>query len=192
LLEIGNIYRVTQKYDQAIESFDMLIKNYPGSNLIPEAIYWTGKAFLEKGDVAKSKIYFNNIVNKYNQSGFYSRSFYELGKIEMTTRPDSAISYFKRVVELRNDEFGAESQYLIGEILFNQKKYNEAIAEYLKLRYAFAGYTEWLAKGLFRVAETYEILKDKKKAREFYTEVSKLDPQGELGKEAKNKLRKLR
>jgi len=40
-------------------------------------------------------------------------------------------------------------------------------------------------KGLFRVAQIYEIQKDNKKAKEFYNEVAKLDPKGDLGKEAK-------
>lgn len=110
----------------------------------------------------------------------------------MQARPDTALNYFRKVVELRNDEFAAESQYLIGEILFNKKRYQDAIAEFLKLRYAFAGHTDWLIKGLFRVGEIYELLKDNRKAREFYNEVAKLDPRGELGNQAKSKLRRLR
>ncbi|MFN4112088.1 MAG: tetratricopeptide repeat protein, partial [Ignavibacteria bacterium] len=192
ILESGNIYRTINRYDEAIQQFETLIKKYPNSNLIPEAYYWLGKAYFEKGDLVKAKNLFVDVTLKYRESGFYSRAFFELGKIEMGVRPDSALSYFRRVVELRNDEFGAESQFLIGEILFSKKKYQDAIAEFLKLRYAFAGHTDFLVKGLFRVAEIYELLKDKKKAREFYTEVLKIDPKGESGIQAKNKLRKLK
>jgi len=192
ILELGNIYRTLNRFDDAIEQFEKLIQNFPKSNLIAEAHYWLGKAYYEKGDVARAKAQFIDVASRFKETSFYSRSLFDLGKIEFDVRPDTALSYFKKVVELRNDEFGAESQYLIGEILFKKKNYQDAIAEFLKLRYAFAGYTDWLVKGLFRVAQIYEIQKDKKKAKEFYNEVAKLDPKGELGKEAKNKLRKLR
>ncbi len=192
ILESGNIYRTLNKFDEAIEQFDILIKNFPNSNLIAEANYWLGKAYFEKGDITRARKYFNDVTTKYQGTGFYSRALFEIGKIEMNANPDSALTYFRKVVELRNDEFGAESQYLIGEILYNKKKYQDAIAEFLKLRYAFAGHTDWLVKGFFRVAEIYEQLKDKRKAKEFYTEVTKIDPKGELGLQAKNKLKKLK
>lgn len=192
MLEMGNVYRTLNKYDQAIEQFETLIRNYPNSNLVSEAYYWSGKAHLEKGDIVRAKLLFLEVSTKFKASGFYSRALFDLGKLEYDVRPDTAISYFRKVVELRNDEFGAESQYLIGEILFKKKNYQDAIAEFLKLRYAFAGYTDWLIKGLFRVAQIYETLKDKKKAREFYNEVAKLDPKGDLGNEARNKLRRLK
>ncbi|MCX8056838.1 MAG: tetratricopeptide repeat protein [Ignavibacteria bacterium] len=192
MLETGNIYRILNRFDDAIQQFETLIRNYPNSNLIAESYYWLGKAYLEKGDITRAKFYFIDVSNKYKQSGFYSRALFDLGKIELNSRPDTALSYFRKVVELRNDEYGAESQYLIGEILYNKKRYQEAIAEYLKLRYAFAGHTDWLVKGLFRVGEIYELLKDNKKAREFYNEVAKIDSKGELGNQAKSKLRRLR
>ncbi len=192
ILESGNIYRTLNRFDEAIQQFELLIRSYPNSNLIPEAHYWLGKSYLDKGDALRGKNLLNDITIKYRQSGFYSRALFDLGKIDMQSRPDTALSYFRKVVELRNDEYGAESQYLIGEILFNKKRYQDAIAEFLKLRYAFAGHTDWLIKGLFKVGETYELLKDKKKAREFYNEVAKLDPRGALGNQAKSKLRRLR
>ncbi|MEJ5305078.1 MAG: tetratricopeptide repeat protein [Ignavibacteria bacterium] len=192
ILELGNIYRTLNRFDDAIEQFQNLIQNYPKSNLIAEANYWLGKAYLEKGDLTSAKAKFLEVSSRFKESGFYSRALFDLGKIEYEARPDTALNYFKKVVELRNDEFGAESQYLIGEILLKKKNYQGAIAEYLKLRYAFAGYTDWLVKGLFKVAQIYETIKDNKKAREFYNEVAKLDPKGELGQAAKNKLRRLR
>ncbi len=192
ILELGNIYRTQNRFDEAIEQFQGLISKYPKSNLIPEAHYWLGKAYLEKGDMVRAKAQFLDVISKFKESGFYSRALFDIGKMEFDVRPDTALNYFRKVVELRNDEFGAESQYLIGQIYAKNKNYQAAIAEFLKLRYAFAGYTEWLVKALFRIAQIYETLKDNKKAREFYNEVSKIDSKGELGLEAKNRLRRLR
>ncbi len=192
ILETGNIFRLKGDLDAAIKSYQSLINNYSQSNLVAEANYWLAKSHLEQGEVAQAKIIFDKIIKTYQESGFYSRALFEIGKLEREVRPDSAINYFKKVVELRNDEFGAEGQYLIGEIYFRQKKYNDAISEFLKLRYAFAGHTDWLIKGFFKIAESYEALKNKVKAREFYNEVIKLDSSGQLGKEAKNRLRRLR
>ncbi len=192
LLESGNIFRILNNYDKAVEQFNLLLNNYPQSNLIAEAYYWLGKTYLEKGKIQRAKNYFFDVVKHYPESGFYSRAYFDLGKIEMNTRPDTAISYFRKVVELRNDEFGAESQYLIGDIFAKQKKDDDAITEFLKLRYAFAGHIDWLTKGMFRIAEIYELKKQNKKAREYYNEVAKLDPRSELGKKAKTKLKTLR
>lgn len=192
LLEIGNIYRELNQFDRALSSFDELLNKYPTSNLIPETIYWVARTYLDKGDLELAIKFYNRILMEFNKSNFYSRALFDLGKLKINQEPSVAMNYFKEVVELRNDEYGAESQYLIGEILFNQKKYREAISEYLKLKYAYAGHFDWLIKGVFRIAEAYEKLKEMKKAKEFYNEVYKMDPKGELGKEAKKRSGKIR
>lgn len=193
VLETGNVYRTIEDYDKAIQMYDYLNSNFSKSTLVPEAIYWKGKSFADRNQDDLAATHFQHIVTNHSTNAYYSRALYELGKIAMKKgNTEQAKVYFKQVVDLRNDEFGAESQYLIGEFLFNQKLYDEAITELLRLKFAFAGHVEWLAKGLFKVAESYEILKEKSKAKDFYREVQKLDPTSDLGKEAKKRADKIR
>ncbi|MBM4176469.1 MAG: tetratricopeptide repeat protein [Ignavibacteria bacterium] len=193
VLECGNVYRSVEDYDKAIQMYDYLISNFSKSALVPEAVYWKGVSFVDRKQFDLAVTHFQHIITNYSSNAYYSRTLYELGKISMNQgNIEQARNYFKQVVDLRNDEFGAESQYYIGEFLYSQKLYDEAITEFLRLKFAFAGHVEWLAKGLFKVSESYEILKDKSKAKDFYREVQKLQPTSEIGIEAKKRADKIR
>ena len=50
---------------------------------------------------------------------------------------------------------GAEAQYLLGQALFQQKKYPEALAEALKVNSNYASYELWQGRAFLLVAEIY-------------------------------------
>lgn len=192
IIESGNVYRITGDFLNGLKLYDWVI-NLPNSKYIAEANYWKAKCYQEMNKVEDALVCYEIILQNFKDNPFYSRSVYEIGKIAFNAKDLSkAIDYFKQVVELRNDEFAAESQFLMAEILFSQEKYNDAIAEYLKLKFAFPGHVDFLMKSLFKVAESYELLKEKQKAKDYYKEVINLDSKSELGKEAKKRVSKLK
>ena len=72
-----------------------------------------------------------------------------------------------------------------------QDKIVDAISAFVRVRSVFSGYDEWYTKSLLKLGDCYTKLNDKAKAKEMYQAVVKRHPQDELGKEARDKIKKL-
>lgn len=62
---IGEISFQKHQYEAAILAYEDVIKKYPTSNKIPDAILKQGLAFLELGDRIDARIVLENLVKKY-------------------------------------------------------------------------------------------------------------------------------
>lgn len=70
---------VNGNYDFAISAFDAFIEHYPGSRLVPEALYWKGESYYGKGSYALAVEFFNQVIKEYPKSGKVSKSFLKAG-----------------------------------------------------------------------------------------------------------------
>jgi TolA-binding protein len=78
---------------------------------------------------------------------------------------DKALLVLQKVVsDETRDELGAEAQFLRGECYLDQKKYDQAIAEYIKV--SLYPFKEWQAKGLYELAVALERKGEPVKARD--------------------------
>jgi len=78
---------------------------------------------------------------------------------------DKALLAFQKVVsDERKDELGAEARFLRGECYLDQKMYDQAIAEYIKV--SLYPFKEWQAKGLYELAVALERKGEPTKARD--------------------------
>jgi tol-pal system protein YbgF len=65
---IGEIAYKKHEYEAAILAYENVIKKYPKSNKLPDAILKQGLAFLELGDKIDARIILENLVNQYPQT----------------------------------------------------------------------------------------------------------------------------
>jgi tol-pal system protein YbgF len=65
---IGEIAYNKHQYEAAILAYENVIKKYPKSNKLPDAILKQGLAFLELGDKIDARIILENLVKKYPQT----------------------------------------------------------------------------------------------------------------------------
>jgi len=65
---IGEIAYKKHEYEAAILAYENVIKKYPNSNKLPDAILKQGLAFLELGDKIDARIILENLVNQYPQT----------------------------------------------------------------------------------------------------------------------------
>ena len=98
---------------------------------------------------------------------------------------------FGEVAKNRTDDIGAESQYYLGVVLYEQAKYEEAISALVRVRTVYVSYDEWFIKSLIKLGDCYIKINDKKNAREMYRAVIKRHPNDDFGNEAKNKMKEL-
>ena len=63
--------------------------------------------------------------------------------------------------------FGAESQYLMGEILYKQKEYDKAEKQMLAFMKEGTPYEYWMAKGIVLLSDVYKAKGDMFQARQY-------------------------
>ncbi|MFC1629375.1 tol-pal system YbgF family protein, partial [Gemmatimonadota bacterium] len=71
----------------------------------------------------------------------------------------------------RIDELAAEAQYLAGEVLFAQERWIDAEVQYLKVKYVFPAFTDWIAQAVYRAGEANVRLGEPEKARTLFQSV---------------------
>jgi TolA-binding protein len=72
-----------------------------------------------------------------------------------TDQLGKSLQEFKISEQLATNEIGAESNFMIAQILYNQKNYDEAEKTILDLSNKYAYYDYWVAKGFILLSDVY-------------------------------------
>ena len=192
ILEMGTIYRSQKKYDSAIKIYDAGITELQKSGRIPEFLYNKGITLLETKNFQEAYSVFEEVAIHYPQNVFADKSKIELALVDIAAgRFTIADEYLSSLAENRTDELGAKSQYYLGQSLFEQKKYNDAITSLVRVRTVYSRYEEWLMRSYLLMGDSYVKLNDKRNAAEMYRAVIAKYSGTPIGDEALQKLRKV-
>ncbi|MBC8152833.1 MAG: tetratricopeptide repeat protein [Bacteroidetes bacterium] len=121
--------------------------------------------------------------------GAQNRAQLALGKAALQKNdPKTAQTELERTIALAKDVNGAEANYLIGQLQYQQKKYKESIATLLRFNELFADFEYWKGKAFLLVADNNVALTEYAQARAVLNSV--IDNVGidEIVTEAKQKL----
>ena len=192
ILEMGTIYRLAKNYDAAINTYNRGIKDLKKSAKIPEFQYNKGMAFLEKNNFQEAYSVFEDVVIFFPGTLFGDKSKFELALIDIAAKRFlNADEYLTALSENRSDELGAKSQYYLGQSLYDQGKYKDAITSLVRVRTVFSRYEEWLMRSYLLLGDCYVKLNDNRNAAEMYRAVISKYSGTPIGDEALLKLRKV-
>jgi TolA-binding protein len=192
ILELGLIYRSSKNYDAAINTYNLGINELKKSAKIPEFLYNKGITLLEKNSFQDAYSVFEEVVLYYPGTVFGDKSKFELALIDIAARRFViADKYLTALSENRDDDLGAKSQLYLGQSLYDQGKYNEAITSLVRVRTVFSRYEEWLMRSYLLLGDCYVKLNDKRNAAEMYRAVVTKYSGTQIGNEAQQKLRKV-
>ncbi len=192
VLEIGNIYRASKNYDGAIKIYDSGIQELKKSSKIPEFQYNKGMTLVEMNKFQEAYAAFEDVVMYSPNTVFADKSKFELALIEIAARRyANADEYLSSLAENRADELGAKSQYYLGQSLYDQAKYKDAITALVRVRTVFSRFEEWLMRSYLLTGDCYVKLNDKRNAAEMYRAVIAKYSGTPIGDEATQKLRKV-
>lgn len=192
ILEMGLIYRSSKNYDAAIGIYNRGINELKKSPKIPEFQYNKGMTLLEKKNFQDAYSVFEDVVLYSPGTMFGDKSKFELALINIAAkRYTNADEYLTALSENRSDELGAKSQYYLGQSLYDQGKYKEAITSLVRVRTVYSSYEEWLMRSYLLLGDCYLKLNDKRNAAEMYRAVVTKYSGTPIGDEALQKLRKV-
>ncbi len=82
----------------------------------------------------------DQIASKFPESPFLAEAVYERGFAKQNLKQiDEALKDYQKATELSRGEIGARGQFMIGEVLFEQKKFDEAIRAFKRVMYGYGG-----------------------------------------------------
>jgi len=113
------------------------------------------------------RVYANTIIEKGSVSQeAVSKAQLYLGKASYAEGDfNNAIDEFLTTLNTSKDVFGAEAQYMIGLIFYQQKQYRQSLNTLFEINENFSVYDEWLGKAFLLVSDNYVALEEYFQAR---------------------------
>lgn len=106
-----------------------------------DSVDYFARQILDQGNVA---------IDAQNKSLlFFGKSAYARGDF------DSALDLFLETLNSAKDEHGAEAQFLLAEILYQQNKYTESNEALYELHHTFSGFQVWYDRSFLQIADNF-------------------------------------
>lgn len=192
LLEAGTIYFQQKQYDQALRVFSKIESSYSETDAAADASYLKGRVFSENGDAQEAKNQFEFVIQKHPSSDGAAQSKVALARIHQKAGDTAkAQTLADEVATSRNDAIGAEAQYVSATIFAARQEWQNAVTAFLRVRYVFPSYEDWVTKAYLGLGIAYENLKDIPKAKEAYQNVLRIKRDDPSVVEAQRRLKEL-
>ncbi|WP_422353974.1 tetratricopeptide repeat protein [Roseivirga pacifica] len=125
---------------------------------------WAGllEAYFKLSDFEKMRVYANNIIEKGNVSAdATNKAQLYLAKASIAEGNfQAAIDELLTTVNTSTDVYGAEAQYLLGEIFYKQTQYQQSLNTLFDFNDKYSGYDQWLGKAFLLIADNYIALNE--------------------------------
>jgi len=146
----GNYENAIVYYDQLVEEAINARQQNNGWMGLMQSFYYLAeydsvdyfaRQILDQGNVA---------IDAQNKSLlFYGKSAYARGDF------DNALDFFLETLNSAKDEHGAEAQFLLAEILYQQEKYTESNEALYELHRSFSGFQGWYDRSFLQIADNF-------------------------------------
>ena len=167
----GEAYFTSGKHRQAVEHLERVADSFKTSDVYGPSLLRLGECLAVLQHWDRSERVFSQHLRDVESSEFwYQAQFGVAWARENLGRFDEAISAYRPVVERHRGPTAARAQFQLGECLFAQKKYEEAVRELLKVDILYA-YPEWSAPALYEAGRCFEQMGRQVEAREQYQAV---------------------
>ena len=181
-----------KRYEDARHAFERVLTGYNDRNYAAQAQYAIGSCYKELDDLDNAVASYLRVINDYPDVSSVDVQKLSIGIFFQEIRMyDLAMKSFTQVEKFTEDpEIKLESQYYIGETLYDSGDFQQAILEFLKVTYmGFSPKNIWVATARFRIAEIYESLGEWDRAVKIYRDLYELFGGGDRrGQQAKERM----
>ena len=99
-----------------------------------------GQSAGQDGKWQPSLTMLDQVASKFPDTPYLAEAIYERGFAKQNLKQlEAAIKDYERAAELSRGEVGARGQFMIGEVLFEQKKFDAAIRAFKRVMYGYGG-----------------------------------------------------
>jgi TolA-binding protein len=161
--------------------------------ILAEILYRKGRLFLTDGNAPEAQRLWGEVIRRWEAGRAADRARVGLARISLMSGDASGARMMsQRVATGRTDEVGAEAQVVVGETWVAVGDWKQAATAFLRVRYVFSAYADWVDRALLEAGRAYEQGGDKARARETYRDLLQRQPEAAIRKEAEQRLGALR
>ncbi len=186
-----------QNRDQAALGAFLKVLDQPGGSepLRRLAILHAGQTAARQGDWRQSLDILQRNAGAAPDSPYVWEITFERARaLQNLGEKEQALGLYQQVAEASPQELGAHARFMIGELRFADKQYEDAVREYFRVVYGY-GYPEspealkrWQADAMFEAARCLELLGRTEAAGRLYQELVERFPDSPHAPAAKQKL----
>lgn len=116
----------------AIENYQKLIDKFPNFRDRDKGLFYMAHEHREMGQFEEMIVTYQKLIAQYPQSPFYAESLIIIGNFffEEKKELETAIGYFKRVINLRDNPFVPLARYKLGWIYINQGNFLDSLLSF--------------------------------------------------------------
>ena len=124
-----------------------------------------GQAALQLNKCPESIAFLDVVVEKFPDSNYLAEAYFERGRAKQKLNQlEQAVADFKQAAERSRDVVGARAQFMIGEVGFQQKQYEEAVKDFQRVMFRYGAdqappeVKNWQAKAGYEAGRCSEVL----------------------------------
>ncbi|TAE27808.1 MAG: outer membrane protein assembly factor BamD [Cytophagales bacterium] len=179
-----------KNYPRAIRNYQYVLAQANGKNEQVAAQLGLMDTYFVQPKLDSAAYYAREVVATGNVlPGAQNRAQLMLGKIALAKSDfKTATTEFEKTVGLAKDVYGAEANYLIGDVLYRQKKYKESISTLLKFNDLFSDHDYWKGRAFILISDNNVGLGEMAQARAVLNSIIENAEDPRVVAEAKTKL----
>ena len=165
---VADLELAAKNYPEAIKSYQRLRAASQNRREVATATLGLLKAYYESGDYAQARATAQELSTLAGATAnATTTALLYLGKADdQLGHLDQAVPELQAAVAAApSDVNGAEAQYLLADVLFKQKKYDEALTEAFKVNTSYSAYPQWQGRAFLLLADVYGAQHDVFQAR---------------------------
>jgi TolA-binding protein len=187
----GEAYHQLGRHERAAQHFGRVVEKFASDPVYGPSLLRLGESLAALQRWAQSEKAFADYLDRFSDSEQWFQARFGIGWArENQGRHGEAIEAYRAVVARHKGPTAARAQFQIGECLFAQKQYDEAVRELLKVDILYA-YPEWSAAALYEAGRCFEALGQAVEARAQFKAVVENHPQTRWAELAGQHLAKL-
>lgn len=194
LLALASYYDRTANARLADSLLGVVMERYPADTANASQAGFERAALVRLGgDTARAITLWTVVADKYPSTEYGDQARYQLAVHNRRAgRADSA-RFHLAVLAARIDQplLAANALYDIGVSYVREKRHEDAVATFLRVRTEFAGAEDWYTLSLLGLGESLEALQRPAEAKEVYELVLSLRTEDDFGKTAQARLKRL-
>lgn len=126
---------VKRVYQEAVDTYEKVLKMFPGRRDSDMLLYQLAKVYMLKGDAEKSQRTLKQLIKDFPKSSLITESYYRLGDMQFYSENFAAAEYsFAQVAkEKSNERFYTSANYMRGWSQFKQRRYQDALTSFVSV-----------------------------------------------------------
>ena len=124
---------VKKVYQEAVETYERVLKMFPGRRDSDMLLYQLAKVYMLKGDSQKSQLTLKKLIKDFPKSKLLTEAHYRLGDMQFYSEKfaEAEASFTQVTREKDNERFYTSASYMKGWSQFKQRHYKKALTSFV-------------------------------------------------------------